>query len=82
MLICSIFTLLSLLCILSCIFRCYRFTDNYKKEEDKQNEVYIKIKWVGSFGFFLSVLSSVSKRKCIGVLASFLGDCSHFFMHL
>ena len=40
MLICSIFSLLFLLCILSCIFRCYRFTDNYKKEEDKQNEVY------------------------------------------
>lgn len=40
MLICSIFTLLFLLCILSCIFRCYRFTDNYKKEDDKQNEVY------------------------------------------
>ena len=29
-----------LICVLSCIFRCYRFTDNYKKEEDKQNEVY------------------------------------------
>ena len=40
MLICSIFSLLFWLCILSCIFRCYRFTDNYKKEEDKQNEVY------------------------------------------